>query len=208
MTSSSLQRQVPKYIFFSDFLKREIISEKYARGSKLPSVRDFSREFGVSYLTVSKVFQVLERDGYVRRLQGKGTFVTETKAAFVEGKTKVGFLIDINVSIFGKMFAAIQEILNGQPFYNIPLNMAFGTLTPIEQAEAWIDHAMRNHYHSLVVYGDRHFPYRHLSNYINDFEQLNFVIFDNCAVPFANVNRILADMRQVGYLAGQDFLGQ
>ncbi|MFA6931281.1 MAG: substrate-binding domain-containing protein, partial [Lentisphaeria bacterium] len=180
----------------------------YVRGSQLPGTRELSSRFGISYLTVSNTLQVLEDEGYVKRLQGKGTFVTEPQAAFVEGKTKVGYLVDINISIFGKLFAAVQEVLNGQPFYNIPLHAAFGAATPIEQAEEWLDQAMQNRYHSLVIYGDRHFPYRHLSNYLTDFEQLNFVIFDSCSLPFGNVNRILSDIKQAGYLAGQYFLGQ
>lgn len=208
MNRSSLEKKVPKYIVFSDQLKREIQSGKYVRGSQLPSVRELASCFGISYLTVSNILQVLEDDGYVRRLQGKGTFVTDPQAAFVEGKTKVGYLIDINISIFGKLFASILEVLNGQPFYNIPLHAAFGSGTPIEQAEEWLDQAMKNRYHSLVIYGDRHFPYHHLSNYLTDFEQLHFVIFDSCAVPFGNVNRILVDMEQAGYLAGRYFLEQ
>ena len=144
MNRSSLEKKVPKYIVFSDQLKREIQSGKYVRGSQLPSVRELASCFGISYLTVSNILQVLEDDGYVRRLQGKGTFVTDPQAAFVEGKTKVGYLIDINISIFGKLFASILEVLNGQPFYNIPLHAAFGSGTPIEQAEEWLDRAMKN----------------------------------------------------------------
>ncbi len=208
MGSLSMEKKVPKYIVFSEQLKGEIRSGKYTRGSQLPGVRELSSHFGISYLTVSNILQVLEGEGYVKRLQGKGTFVTEPQAAFVEGKTKVGYLIDINISIFGKLFAAVQEVLNGKPFYNIPLHAAFGSATPIEQSEEWLEQAMKNHYHSLVIYGDRHFPYRHLSNFLTDFEQLNFVIFDSCALPFGNVNRILSDMKQAGYLAGQYFLGQ
>ncbi|NMA20019.1 MAG: substrate-binding domain-containing protein [Lentisphaerae bacterium] len=203
-----MSKRVPKYIAFSEQLKGEIRSGKYARGSQLPGVRELCSRFGVSYLTVSNILQVLEGDGYVKRLQGKGTFVTDPQAATVEGKTQVGYLVDINISTFGKLFAAIQEVLNGQPFYNIPLHTSFGSGTPIEQAEEWLDQAMKNRYHSLVIYGDRHFPYRHLRNYLTDFEQLNFVIFDSCAVPFGNVNRILSDMKQAGYLAGRYFLEQ
>ena len=203
-----IEKKVPKYVLFSEQLKSEIQSGKYARGSQLPGTRELCSRYGISYLTVSNILQVLEGEGYVKRLQGKGTFVTEPQAAFVEGKTKVGYLVDINISIFGKLFAAIQEVLNGQPFYNIPLHAGFGSGTPIEQAEEWLDQAMKNRYHSLVIYGDRHFPYRHLSNYLTDFEQLNFVIFDSCSVPFGNVNRILTDMKQAGYLAGRYFLEQ
>ncbi len=208
MGNMVIEKKVPKYIIFSEQLKSEIRSGKYVRGSQLPGVRELSSRYGISYLTVSNILQILEGEGYVKCLQGKGTFVTEPQAAFVEGKTKVGYLVDINISIFGKLFAAIQEVLNGQPFYNIPLHADFGSGTPIEQAEEWLDQAMKNRYHSLVIYGDRHFPYRHLSNYLTDFEQLNFVIFDSCAVPFGNVNRILADMKQAGYLAGRHFLEQ
>ena len=44
-------------------------------GQKLPTVREMAVSLGVNYNTVSKVYQDIERDGYIVSLRGKGTFV-------------------------------------------------------------------------------------------------------------------------------------
>jgi len=56
-------------------LRERIVSGQLARGEKLPSVRDLSAEAGINPLTVAKVYQFLERDGFVETRRGHGTFV-------------------------------------------------------------------------------------------------------------------------------------
>ena len=51
-----------------------IASGRYQPGDKLPTVRESAVAFGVNYNTVSKVYQSLERDGYIKTQRGKGTF--------------------------------------------------------------------------------------------------------------------------------------
>lgn len=56
-------------------LRERIVSGQLARGEKLPSVRDLSAEAGLNPLTVAKVYQFLEREGFVETRRGHGTFV-------------------------------------------------------------------------------------------------------------------------------------
>lgn len=53
----------------SDFLEEDL---------QLPSVRDLSKQLGVSLITVVKAYQKLEHEGFVTSVQGKGTFVRRT----------------------------------------------------------------------------------------------------------------------------------
>ncbi len=46
-----------------------------AAGERMPSLRLLSKELEVNYLTINKVYQRLEEEGYVEILQGKGAFV-------------------------------------------------------------------------------------------------------------------------------------
>lgn len=52
-----------------------ITSGAYEVGEKLPTVREMAVELGINYNTVSKVYQDVERDGYIVSKRGKGTFV-------------------------------------------------------------------------------------------------------------------------------------
>lgn len=52
-------------------------------GERLPSERELARQLGVSTTTVSRALQELQQEGILRRMPGKGTFMSEvpTKAA-------------------------------------------------------------------------------------------------------------------------------
>ena len=54
-----------------------ITSGKYKADERLPSVRDLSVRLGVNYNTINKVYQDLERDGFIFTKRGKGTFVSD-----------------------------------------------------------------------------------------------------------------------------------
>lgn len=56
-----------------------ISSGKYERGERLPSVRELSVRLGVNYNTINKVYQDLERDGYIFTKRGRGTYVSDLK---------------------------------------------------------------------------------------------------------------------------------
>lgn len=47
----------------------------YQPGDQLPSVRTLAAEAAINYNTVSKVYQDIERDGYIVSKRGRGTFV-------------------------------------------------------------------------------------------------------------------------------------
>lgn len=44
---------------------------------RLPTVREAAVDLGINYNTVSKVYQALERDGYILTRRGKGAFASE-----------------------------------------------------------------------------------------------------------------------------------
>ena len=59
----------------STILAEKIRSEFLQEGSQLPSIRSFSKENQVSPVTVSKAYALLERNGYIEVIHGKGAFV-------------------------------------------------------------------------------------------------------------------------------------
>jgi DNA-binding LacI/PurR family transcriptional regulator len=59
-----------------EWLRAEIASGRLQEGDKLPSEYDLAREMGVAYLTMRAATEPLVRDGLLRRVRGKGTFIT------------------------------------------------------------------------------------------------------------------------------------
>ena len=72
-----LQRDggVPLYLQISEILKRRILSGEFPPGSSLPAEPDLRKEFGVARGTIRQALSKLETEGFVRREQGRGTFV-------------------------------------------------------------------------------------------------------------------------------------
>lgn len=70
---------VPIWIQIRKRLVYLISAGKFERGDRLPSVRELSVRLGVNYNTVNKVYQDLERDGYIYTQRGRGTYVSDLK---------------------------------------------------------------------------------------------------------------------------------
>jgi GntR family transcriptional regulator len=67
--------RLPAYSQLSNSLRTSIAQGEFPPGSQLPSESALAREFGVSAMTARQAVSVLEEEGLVRRVQGKGTFV-------------------------------------------------------------------------------------------------------------------------------------
>ncbi|MBC6447426.1 GntR family transcriptional regulator [Actinokineospora xionganensis] len=72
----------PKYHAIAADLATRIRSGEYRPGQALPSQRDLSAAYGVTMMTLRQALQVVEDDGLVSQQPGRGTFVTEPRAAY------------------------------------------------------------------------------------------------------------------------------
>ncbi|MBO1511304.1 MocR-like pyridoxine biosynthesis transcription factor PdxR [Metabacillus bambusae] len=73
-----------KQIYHSilDHIRSDLLEEEL----QLPSVRELSKQLGVSLVTVVKAYQKLEQEGFITSVQGKGTFIRKTKMEETERK--------------------------------------------------------------------------------------------------------------------------
>lgn len=103
---------VPIWIQIRRRLVYLITSGRFARGERLPSVRELSVQMGVNYNTINKVYQDLERDGYIFTKRGKGTYVSET-SDFERGRVddEIIALAGELVSLAAKKGMGSDEIL-------------------------------------------------------------------------------------------------
>jgi GntR family transcriptional regulator len=74
---------VPLYHQLQSVLKAEIESRKWRADEQLPNETKIAERFGVSKITVRQALHKLAELGYIRREQGRGTFVARRK--FDEG---------------------------------------------------------------------------------------------------------------------------
>ncbi|NOY74443.1 MAG: GntR family transcriptional regulator, partial [Kiritimatiellaeota bacterium] len=66
-----------KYQQFSNFLLGEIQKGVFKVGAQLPAERKLSKRYNLSHMTVNKALSGLVTTGYLKRVQGHGTFVVK-----------------------------------------------------------------------------------------------------------------------------------
>jgi DNA-binding LacI/PurR family transcriptional regulator len=76
---SSTQR-IPKYIMIAESLKADMERGTLSPGDQLPSFNEMTEQFRVAKHTIDKAHALLEKEGLVRREQGRGVFVEASKA--------------------------------------------------------------------------------------------------------------------------------
>ena len=68
-----------KYIRIYTHIKNLIIEGEIKEHEKLPPIRKLSEYIGVNNSTIVKVYELLEKEGYVYKIVGSGTFASEIK---------------------------------------------------------------------------------------------------------------------------------
>ncbi|MCR6109242.1 GntR family transcriptional regulator [Bacillus sp. A301a_S52] len=67
--------RTPIYDQIETQLKALIVSGKLPAGTALPSIRKLASTLSCSVITTRRSYQNLEQNGYIKTVQGKGTFV-------------------------------------------------------------------------------------------------------------------------------------
>ena len=89
-----------KKIRMSQQIRSFLENGTYLPGSALPSEREMAEEYGISRMAVKSVLKELAEDGYIYRIQGKGTFVQKR----IHEKTALGVL-----SSDGRSFSEVMK---------------------------------------------------------------------------------------------------
>lgn len=109
----------PLYQQIKDQLKDAILKEELTEGAPLPSIRSFANELKVSVLTIRRVYDELEKEGFVTSQIGVGTFVSagnvellrESKRRLVEEKMQEMITLAKTLSISKEELIAMMDIL-------------------------------------------------------------------------------------------------
>lgn len=78
---------LPKYYVIKEDIIKKINKEELKPNQVLPSERELMEEYKVSRITVRKALEELDKEGYIYKIQGKGSFVKGDNLR--QGLTKV-----------------------------------------------------------------------------------------------------------------------
>ena len=79
---------VPIYEQIKQSIKQAILNNELREEDMLPSVRVMANDLKISFLTVKKDYDELEKEGYIKSVQGKGTFVAPKNSELVQEKKR------------------------------------------------------------------------------------------------------------------------
>ena len=74
---------VPIYEQIVSQVKAKIIAGELREGDALPSMRLLAKELRISVITTKRVYEELEREGFIVSMTGKGSFVAGRDLEFV-----------------------------------------------------------------------------------------------------------------------------
>ena len=67
---------LPIFEQIENAIKEAIFSNGLKEGEMLPSVRSLANELKISFLTVKRAYDELEKAGFIKTVQGKGSYVS------------------------------------------------------------------------------------------------------------------------------------
>ncbi|WHY78810.1 GntR family transcriptional regulator [Neobacillus sp. WH10] len=123
---------IPLYYQLEEHIKGLIENGELSPGDALPPEREYAEKYQISRMTVRQAFTQLVNEGYLYRLQGKGTFVAERKieqplqglTSFTEdmkarGLTPSNKLIKFEIIPATSQIAGQLKISEYEPVYEI-----------------------------------------------------------------------------------------
>ncbi len=82
---------IPQYVKIKEYVIENIKHGNFKPGEKIPSEKNLGDMFNVSRITATTAIRDLVKEGYVYRIQGKGTFVSEIMIENVKNHNAYGF---------------------------------------------------------------------------------------------------------------------
>ena len=109
INNSSMQ---PIYEQIVGQMKEQIMNGTLKQDAALPSVRTLSKDLRISALTVKKAYDVLEQEGFVITVHGKGSFVAgiNPQIAAEEGRKEVEKALEAAIRLGKSRGMTVEEM--------------------------------------------------------------------------------------------------
>jgi GntR family transcriptional regulator len=78
--------QTPIYQQLYDQISSQIIKRELLPDEALPSLRTLTKDLSISMITIKKTWEMLERNGFIYTVKGRGSYVMENSKANLEDK--------------------------------------------------------------------------------------------------------------------------
>ena len=144
--------QTPKYKIIEDYIKDQIEQKIINVGDQIMTEDQLSQHFGFSRMTINKAINNLCEQGFIKRIPGKGSFVTRPKlvksvsqpTSFSEDMLSIGLKPGAKILSYKIIKASeIPEIaeklhLSGDDYIHYFIRLRTGDNTPIAISNTYI----------------------------------------------------------------------
>lgn len=193
-------------------LRREIEEGLYPANSVFPSQNELMRRFGVANHTVRGAVSHLAAEGYVEKVQGKGTFVRSRNGGgrgIDTASTLVGVVMRTGGHVFGNLFHQLSSRMYAQGLLPMVLDTTASDHMALAEARRWcytqVESLIRRGIGKLVIDGDMRVPLADLARL--DYESLVLIHRCEADVELPRCSRILSDYEEGGRLSAEHLLG-
>lgn len=146
MKTIDKESRIPLYYQLMDIIIAEIETGKLKENDKLPSERELCKKYDISRATVRQAIQELEKENYIYKKHGKGTYVSPLKMkqnllkfySFTDemkklGKVPTSEVIDFEIIYSNKKISKKMKIETGTMLYKFTrLRLADNTPMMVE----------------------------------------------------------------------------
>ena len=108
--------QDKKYFQLAEELKQKLLEKGSRKGDRFPSENELSAQYGVSRHTVRKALSILEQEGFIYAVHGKGTFCTGTKRQNRSSRNVAVVMTYLSDYIFPRVIEGIDRVLTGEGY--------------------------------------------------------------------------------------------
>ncbi|REE55455.1 GntR family transcriptional regulator of arabinose operon [Paenibacillus taihuensis] len=114
--------RIPIYQVIQDYIKNQITTGIWKTGDQIPTEKELMEQFDVSRITVSNALTGLTKEGWLYRIQGKGSYVQEMKKQPAQSTAGSGYGLQL-----GDQQAESRRIIglimpNSSDFFSIRLS--------------------------------------------------------------------------------------
>jgi Transcriptional regulators len=141
-----------KYVKLYDWVTARIYNHEVKFGEKLLSESVLCKKFEISRQTVRTTMDFLERDGFVKRVRGSGTYVAYDMIGKVKDQKTVGLLISyLNDYLFPQVFVGIESELSKN---NIGIDIAV-TYNRINMETMFLERMLHSNVSGIIIEGTK-----------------------------------------------------
>lgn len=147
------------YMQIKAHLVKMIEENMLVEGSKLPSTRELSENIGVSRNSCMHAYEMLEDEGYIKVVKGKGAYVSNS---FNKKKRKWEIDWDTKITVYGKK-ALELDIVKNEPVTKKNM-ISFKSIAPDEKLFN-LEQIRRDFLNSISLQGEKIFNYGYAKGY-------------------------------------------